>query len=161
MGSRKPFDDMQRNAALLKGMVTLHRKGMARCTERGERRSALAHANVTREEARVVTCAAFEEAAHPCGRRRVRGEGQGHPRSESIARAEERAQVRAREGGEACTAARGGLGCRRRLLGRDGGGGRCGISLCRIGDEGLRFWGTGCHRRCLCRWLRMKLERGR
>ena len=120
---------------------------MARCTERGETRSALAHANVAREEARVVTRAALEDAAHPCGRRRVRGKGQGHPRAESIARAEERVQVRGREGAEVCTAVRGGRGRRRRLLGRDGCGGRGGICPCRIGDEDFRFLGTASRRR--------------
>jgi len=152
VGLRKPLDDMQRNAALLEGNVTLHRKGMACCTERGETRSALAYANAAREEARVVARAALKDAAHPCGRRRMPSEGQRHPRAESIARAEERVQVRAREGGEACTTARGGRGCR--LLSRDGGGGRGGIGLCRIGDAGFRFSGT-------CRGLGMGLERGR
>jgi hypothetical protein len=147
VGSRKSFDDMQCNAALLEGKVTLHRKGMARRTERGETRSALAHANVAREEARVVTRAALEDAAHPCGRRRVRGEGQGHPRAESIARAEERVKVRGREVGEACTAARGGRGRRRRLLGRDNGRGRGGIGPCWIGNDDFRFFGTARRRR--------------
>jgi hypothetical protein len=147
VGSRKSFDDMQCNAALLEGKVTLHRKGMARRTERGKMRSALAHANVAREEARVVTRAALEDAAHPCGRRRVRGEGQGHPHAESIARAEKRVQVRGREVGEACTAARGGRGRRRRLLGRDSGGGRGGIGPCWIGNVDFRFLGTARRRR--------------
>jgi len=86
-GSRQPFDDMQRDAALVEGNITLHREGMAGSSEHGETRGILANADAPREEARVVARAALEDATHPGGRGGVPGEGQGQGRGEGHPRA--------------------------------------------------------------------------
>jgi len=59
LGLSQSFDNMQRNAALLKRNVAPHREGMARGTEGRQTRSILAHADTAREETRVVACAAL------------------------------------------------------------------------------------------------------
>jgi len=55
---------MQRDAALLEGDVALRTEGMVRGTECGETQGALAHADVTREEARVIARTALQDAAN-------------------------------------------------------------------------------------------------
>ena len=55
---------MQCDAALLEGHVALRPEGMARGTECGDPQGALAYADVTREEARVIARTALQGAAN-------------------------------------------------------------------------------------------------
>ena len=68
---------MQCDAALLEGDVTLRRERMARGTEWRETKAVLAHANLTREEARVIARAALEDAAHTDASGGRGGDGRG------------------------------------------------------------------------------------
>lgn len=68
---------MQCDTALLEGDVALRREGMARGTEWRETQAVLAHADLTREEARVIARAALEDAADADASGGRGGDGRG------------------------------------------------------------------------------------